>query len=104
LGTYNYLDKYVLPCEGLPLKPPKKMLGKRRRRRNNGGHPYKLLHGFVGLAYQGKDIVFRLIIEYSSLRDFHPQVIIGLFLYEDFQKMIFWLVLKFEISYRVMIS
>jgi hypothetical protein len=26
---------------------------------------------FVGLAYQGKDIVvFRLIIEYSSLRDF----------------------------------
>jgi hypothetical protein len=64
-----------LPCEGLPLKSPKKMLGKRRRRRrrsNNGGHPYKLLHGFVGLAYQGKDIVFRLIIEYSSLRDFCP--------------------------------
>ncbi len=26
---------------------------------------------FVGLAYQGKDIVFRLIIEYSSLRDFY---------------------------------
>jgi hypothetical protein len=25
-----------------------------------------------GLAYQGKDIVFRLIIEYSSLRDFGP--------------------------------
>jgi hypothetical protein len=26
---------------------------------------------FVGLAYQeGKDIVFRFIIEYSSLRDF----------------------------------
>jgi hypothetical protein len=24
------------------------------------------------LAYQGKDIVFRLIIEYSSLRDFGP--------------------------------
>jgi hypothetical protein len=40
---------------------------------------------FVGLAYQGKDIVFRFIIEYSSLRDFGPQVIIiGLFLYEDF--------------------
>jgi hypothetical protein len=40
---------------------------------------------FVGLAYyQGKDIVFRFIIEYSSLRDFGPQVIIiGLFLYED---------------------
>jgi hypothetical protein len=28
---------------------------------------------FVGLAYQGKkDIVFRFIIEYSSLRDFGP--------------------------------
>jgi hypothetical protein len=42
---------------------------------------------FVGLAYQGKDIVFRFIIEYSSsLRDFGPWVIIiiGLFLYEDF--------------------
>ncbi len=27
---------------------------------------------FVGLAYQGKDILFRFIIEYSSLRDFGP--------------------------------
>jgi hypothetical protein len=27
---------------------------------------------FVGLAYQGKDIVVRFIIEYSSLRDFGP--------------------------------
>jgi hypothetical protein len=44
------------------------------------------------------------IIEYSSLRDFGPKVIIGLFLYEDFCKMIFWLVLKLEISYRVIIS
>jgi hypothetical protein len=26
--------------------------------------------GFIGFAYQGKDIVFRFIIEYSSLRDF----------------------------------
>ncbi len=38
---------------------------------------------FVGLAYQDKDIVFRFIIEYTSLRDFGPQVV-GLFLYEDF--------------------
>jgi hypothetical protein len=51
----------------------------------------------------GKDIVFRFIIEYSSLRDFDPKVI-GLFLYEDFWKMIFWLVLKLEITYRVIIS
>ncbi len=47
--------------------------------------------------------MFRFIIEYSSLMDFGPQVV-GLFLYEDFQKMIFWLVLKLENSYRVMIS
>jgi hypothetical protein len=38
---------------------------------------------FVGLAYQGKDIVFRFIIENSSLKDFGPYGI-GLFLYEDF--------------------
>ncbi len=27
---------------------------------------------FVGLAFVGKDIMFRLILEYSSLRDFGP--------------------------------
>jgi hypothetical protein len=32
--------------------------------------------GFIGLAYQGKDIVFKFIIECnSSLRDFGPYVI-----------------------------
>jgi hypothetical protein len=31
-----------------------------------------LLVHFVGLALVGKDIVFRLIIEYSSLMDFGP--------------------------------
>ncbi len=43
---------------------------------------------------------------YSSLMDFWPlgKIIIGLFLYEDFEKMIFWLVLKLEISYRVITS
>jgi hypothetical protein len=25
---------------------------------------------FIGLAYQGKDIVFRFILEYGTLRDF----------------------------------
>jgi hypothetical protein len=58
---------------------------------------------FIGLAYQGKDIVFIFIIEYSRLMDFGPYAI-GLFLYEFFWKMIFWLVLKLEISYRVIIS
>jgi len=27
---------------------------------------------FIGLAYQGKDFVFRFIVEYSSLRGFGP--------------------------------
>jgi hypothetical protein len=27
---------------------------------------------FVGVGYQGKDIVFGFIIKYSSLRDFGP--------------------------------
>jgi hypothetical protein len=27
---------------------------------------------FVGLAYKGKDIVFRFIIDYGSLMDFGP--------------------------------
>jgi hypothetical protein len=31
-----------------------------------------MFESFVGLAYQGKDIVFRFIIEYSSFRDFGP--------------------------------
>ncbi len=66
---------------------------------------------FIGLAYQGKkDIVFRFIIEYIvSLRDFYRPLLgnnnnnnnRSIFLYEDFWKMIFWLVLKLEISYRV---
>ncbi len=43
------------------------------------------MSSFIGLAYKGKDIVFRFIIECSSLRDFDPQVI-SLFLYEDFLK------------------
>jgi hypothetical protein len=44
---------------------------------------------------------FKLVTECSSLRDFGPYyviIILGLFLYEDFSKMLFWLVLKLEIS------
>jgi hypothetical protein len=47
--------------------------------------------------------VFRFIIEYSSIRDFGTYVI-DLILYEDFWKMIFWFVLKLEISFRVIMS
>ncbi len=60
------------------------------------------LRGSANL-FVGKDIVFRFIKEYSSLMDFGPYVI-GLFWYEDFWKVIFWLVLKLEISCRVMVS
>ncbi len=38
---------------------------------------------FVGLAYQGNGYVFRIIIEYSSLRDFFGPEVIGLFLHEE---------------------
>ncbi len=46
--------------------------------------------------------MFRFIIEYTILRDLGPYAI-GLF-YEDITKMKFWLVLKLEINYRVIIS
>ncbi len=55
---------------------------------------------------QGKDIVFRFIIEYcSSLRDFYRPLgnnnNRSIFFYmKVFEKMIFWLVLKLEISYN----
>jgi hypothetical protein len=66
--------------------------------------PHEFFSWNFGLALVGKDIVFRFIIEYSSLRDFDPQVIIiGLFLYDYFWKMIIWLVFKLEISYGVII-
>jgi hypothetical protein len=44
---------------------------------------YQQVDFFIGLGYQGKDIVFRFTIEDSSLRDFDPYII-DLFLYEDF--------------------
>jgi hypothetical protein len=30
------------------------------------------MYKLIGLAHQGKDIVFRFIIEYNSVRDFGP--------------------------------
>jgi hypothetical protein len=63
----------------------------------------KALPYFVGLAYQGKVIVFRFIIEYSCLNGFCPLGNRSIFIW-GFLKMIFWLVLKLEISYRVLIS
>jgi len=53
------------------------------------------------LPRQGYCVKF--VIEYSSLRDFGLHVV-GLFLFEDFWKMIFWLVFELDISYKVVIS
>ncbi len=47
--------------------------------------------------------MFRFIIEYNRLRDFGPYVV-GLFLHEDFLKMIFFLVLKLEFNSTIIIS
>jgi hypothetical protein len=67
-------------------------------------HFAEILDTWALLAMAGKDIVFRFIIEYSSLRYFGPCIIVGLFLYDDFWKMIFWLVLKLISYYRVITS
>jgi hypothetical protein len=58
------------------------------RRAKGGGTP-SLVRGpmgrkglsyfnFIGLAYEGKHIVFRFDIKYSNLRDFGPYVVVGL--------------------------
>jgi len=79
--------------------------GQQRATSTSLGKKKKTCLNFLALPTKGKDIVFRFIIEYSSLRNFGPKVIIiCLFLYEDFWKMIFLFVLKLEISYRVIIS
>jgi hypothetical protein len=52
----------------------------------HGIHFVDFCFGFFspfGIGYQGRDIVFIFIIEYSSLMDFGLQVV-GLFLYKDF--------------------
>jgi hypothetical protein len=48
------------------------------RHKNRGMISSSIYFGnyFICLAYQGKDIVFRFVVEYSSLRDFGPHVII----------------------------
>jgi hypothetical protein len=51
--------------------PKKKKRNEMCERPMNSYESHFLL-GFVSLAYQGKDIVFRFSIEVSSLRDFGP--------------------------------
>ncbi len=64
----NLLKPYGLSCYS--IKRPKLTLGH---------HLFSFLSScvvcflvFFGLAYQGKDIVFRFIIEYGSLMNFGP--------------------------------
>jgi hypothetical protein len=69
-----------------------------------------LLLALIGL-YQGKDIVFRFILEYSSLRDFYRPLGNNnnnnrstCFNMRIFERQYFGFVLKLEISYRAIIS
>jgi hypothetical protein len=45
---------------------------KRKKTDNLLSWPGLIKRDFTGLAYQGKDIVFRIVIEYGSLRDSGP--------------------------------
>jgi hypothetical protein len=55
--------------------------------RVNTKYPSMAPLGYWPLPTKARIFVFKFIIEYSSsLRDFGAQVIIGLFLYEDFLK------------------
>ncbi len=47
--------------------------------KDKGSRTLLVLFVFVGLAYQGKNMVLRLIIEYSSLRDFGPYFYMRIF-------------------------
>jgi len=54
-------------------------------------HQFQALHisfHFFGLVYQGKDIVFKFIIECNNLMNFAPP---------NWFDMTFWLILKLEI-------
>jgi hypothetical protein len=65
-------------CTGFH-KDPCKALGWEMIYGNLGEREFAL-GSLIGLAYQGWDIVFRVIIEYSNLMDFGPLgTIIGLF-------------------------
>jgi hypothetical protein len=66
--VWEHSQAHALKCPSLR----KRMHSYKNLPYNKIGHTSPLI--FIGLAYQGKDIVFRFIIEYSSLRDFGPQV------------------------------
>ncbi len=64
IGDRYYYVQLIYLCQYLPA------IIDSTSSSNSSSKPCKT---FIGLAYQGKDImVFRFIIEYSSLRDFVP--------------------------------
>jgi hypothetical protein len=70
--SYAYLT-FNYPCTTVVLKPSYKSLQQIEQENSipKRKNTLKWLElAFVSLAYQGKDIVFRFIIEYCSLRDF----------------------------------
>jgi len=70
-GTYKYIYYLVTFFDGRVIPPPtfqSQIFIKRKKKK---------------ILIYCKDIVFRFIIKYNSLRDFGPEVL-GLFLYEEF--------------------
>jgi hypothetical protein len=64
-APHQNLSEWITPTPPCHIKEREKERERERERERS-----HLLACFIGLAYQSKDIVFRFIIEYSSLRDF----------------------------------
>jgi hypothetical protein len=67
-GSSPWYNTLVFSCQGRSFKDSSLQDGGNSSKENE----YGLWNNFFALALVGKDIVFRSIIEYSSLRDFGP--------------------------------
>jgi len=63
------IPKIIIPCE--MLQPFLLLLALMKEPNFIEVFLLLLVEMIFGLAYQGKDVVFRFVIEYSSLRDFY---------------------------------
>jgi hypothetical protein len=61
----------AISCAADPQHPPTESTNVKEKEKNKPKQTNKV-GVFIGLALVGKDIVFRFIIEYSSLIDFGP--------------------------------
>ncbi len=61
----------AISCAADPQHPPTESTNVKEKEKNKPKQTNKV-GVFIGLANQGKDTVFRFIIEYSSLMDFGP--------------------------------